>query len=221
MTIVYREPYWVGTCTASTFDFLTTTASTTTYASPNDRYWYGAECTGEYDIIHLREATQPREPRNYYPNTDYVRNFIQPVQPTPERIREQEEAQRLRDEVNRIEYLKREIERKEAKRKARSLLLNSLDPMNKWRILKGEQEVHVESQIFDGITYKIPFSGRIRACRGEAVVSELCLNVDTIENLPNDDVVLTKFLHMLNDERNAVGIAAHSCQRENLKARLT
>ncbi len=216
MTIVYREPYWVGT--ASTYDFFNTTATTTTCVPSNDRYWYGAEVTGGHEMFHLRPTTINDYQRQRF---DGYYNSIQPIQPSPERLQEMEEAQRIRDETNRIEYLKKEIERNEAKRKARALLLNNLDPMNKWRILKGEGKVHVESQIFEGITYKIPFWGRILACRGERVVSELCLNVDTTENIPTDDMVLTKFLHMLYDERNAVGIAAHSCQIENLKARLT
>lgn len=108
----------------------------------------------------------------------------------------------------------------EAAKKARLLLVEYLDNENRQRLLNKEP-LEIPSRLFGDIKYQIPISNaRIKAWKDNKVVTELCLAVKESGNLPADDVVLTKLLHILHDEENVLRTANHFCTHEKLLERL-
>ncbi len=134
----------------------------------------------------------------------------------------EEELLRIREaEVKYIEDAKRErAEAEEAERKARLLLTEYLDNENMQRLLNKEP-LEVPSKLFEDIKYHIPIGrGRIKALKENKVVTELCLAIEGSKNLPTDDIILTKWLHVLHDEENLLRTANHFNKQENLISRL-
>ncbi len=133
-----------------------------------------------------------------------------------------QELLRQREEKARAEEIakKAKKEAEEAAKKARSSLLEYLDDENIKR-LTSREPLEVPSRLFVDIKYHIPISnGRIEARKENKVVSELCLAIRGSGHLPEDDIILTKFLYVLHDEENMLRTANHFNTQENLLARL-
>ncbi len=96
-----------------------------------------------------------------------------------------------------------------------------LDTENLQRLV-NKQHLEVPSRLFEDIKYHIPISnGRIKALKENKVITELCLTVKDFRNMPVDDIILTKLLHVLHDEENMLRTANHfNNKEENLLARL-
>jgi hypothetical protein len=156
-----------------------------------------------------------------YINTGYDTGYVARQKVAPKLS--EEELTRLREEREKVvEAAKKAREAaEEAARKARLLLTEYLDNENMQRLLKKEP-LEVPSRLFGDIKYHIPISNhaRIKALKENKVVTELCLAVKDSGRLPTDDVVLTKFLHVLHDEENVLRTANHFNKQENLLARL-
>ena len=116
------------------------------------------------------------------------------------------------------EQIKEEAESIE---RAKNLLLEYLDADNKQKFL-DKKHLEIASKLFKDVRYHIPLSklGRIKAWKDNRVITELCLLVNEVEELPTEDVVLTKLLHVMNDEANVLKTANHSNVKENLLAGL-
>lgn len=112
-------------------------------------------------------------------------------------------------------------EEAQATERAKMLLLEYLDEDNKQKFY-DKKHLEVSSKLFDGVKYHIPLSklGRIKARKENKVITELCLVVKDVEQLPMEDVVLAKLLYMLHDEKNMLRTANHSNVHENLLAGL-
>jgi hypothetical protein len=112
-------------------------------------------------------------------------------------------------------------EETEATERAKTLLLEYLDEENKQKFY-DKKHLEISSKLFKHVKYHIPLSklGRIKAWKENKVISELCLLVKEAEQLPTEDVVLTKLLYVLHDERNMLKTANHSHVEENLLAGL-
>ena len=82
--------------------------------------------------------------------------------------------------------------------------------------------MEIASKLFNDVKYHIPLSklGRIKAWKENRVITEICLLVKEVEYLPTEDVILTKLLHVMNDEANMLKTANHSNVKENLLAGL-
>lgn len=108
-------------------------------------------------------------------------------------------------------------EETEAAERAKNLLLEYLDEDNKQKFL-DKKHLEIASKLFKNVRYNIPLSklGRIKAWKDDNVITELCLVVKEVEQLPTEDVVLTKLLHVMNDEANMLRTANHSNVKENL-----
>ena len=127
-----------------------------------------------------------------------------------ERLKAVEEAKKAREEAE------------EAARKARVLLTEYLDDENLQRLL-NKQPLEVSSGLFSDVKYHIPISnyGRIKALKNDKIITELCLAVQDSRNLPTDDIILAKMLHVLHDEENMLRTANHFNNKdENLLRRL-
>lgn len=116
------------------------------------------------------------------------------------------------------EQIKEEVD---ATERAKTLLLEYLDEYNKQKFL-DKKHLEIASKLFNDVKYHIPLSklGRIKAWKENKVISELCLLVKEVEQLPIEDVVLTKLLYVMNDEVNMLKTANHSNVKENLLTRL-
>lgn len=175
------------------FDYFSTGTTTTTNSSTNMPRWY--TYIGINYIVETRKvASKPTEQEL--------------ARLKEERIKAAEERKKAKEEAD------------EAARKARLLLTECLDQENMQRLLKKEP-LEIPSRLFGDIKYHIPISNhaRIKALRENKVVTELCLSVNE-SGLPTDDIVLTKFLHVLHDEENVLRTANHFNKHENLLARL-
>lgn len=155
---------------------------------------------------------------NYY---DY--SEIPVPLPDPEAIRRHEiqerrrELERWRDAaLSKLKERQQKKEDAEASECAKRLLFEYLDEKNR-KNLEEEKPLEVESGIHQGIKYQIPYyDGRIKACRGDNVVSELCLQVRAPEWIPREDKLLAKLLYLRNDEVQALRTANHFEIKENL-----
>ena len=112
-------------------------------------------------------------------------------------------------------------EEAEATERAKNLLLEYLDDDNKQKFL-DKKHLEITSKLFKDVKYHIPLSklGRIKARKDNNVITELCLLVKEVEQLPTEDIVLTKLLHVMNDEMNMLKTASHSNIKENLLSEL-
>lgn len=109
----------------------------------------------------------------------------------------------------------------EAQDKARKLLLEYLDHDNKQKYLE-KKSIEIDSKLFNDIRYQIPISKFDKICvlKEGKIVSRLCLVVKEPEQIPLEDVILTKLLHILHDEEYVLRTANHFNVQENLLARL-
>ena len=167
-----------------------TTAGTGTTYNPNP---YHGTYTVPYQTPFIVQET-------YYDQNHQEHLHQEPVRPqTPQKSPEQ-----IKEEV-------------EATERAKSLLLEYLDEENKQKFL-DKKHLEIGSKLFKDIKYHIPLSklGRIKAWKDNRVITELCLLVKETEQLPIEDVVLTKLLHVMNDETNMLKTANHSNVKENL-----
>ena len=164
-------------------------------------YFYTASTTSIYD-------------RKYYIDSPYDNSVYKPTD--EELLRCQEEMTKAAKAAKKAkEYAE------EAARNARLLLTDYLDNDNTKRLLNNESLV-IPSRLFDDIKYHIPISnGRIKAWKEDKIITELCLSVKESRNLPLDDVILTKLLHIINDEENFLRTANHFNMQENLMSRMT
>ena len=105
----------------------------------------------------------------------------------------------------------------DATERAKTLLLEYLDEENKQKFL-DKKHLEIASKLFGGVKYHIPLSklGRIKAWKENRIITELCLLVKEVEELPEEDVVLTKLLYVMNDETNMLKTANHSNVKENM-----
>lgn len=154
--------------------------------------------TVPYDSLYLgrQETYYPRVQEQYHQENRPQEPVHQQIpQKSPEQIKE--EAQ--------------------ASERAKILLLEYLDEDNKQQFY-NKKRLEVSSKLFDGVKYDIPLSklGRIRAWKENKVITELCLSVKDTEQLPTEDVVLAKLLHVSYDEENMLRTANHSNIHENL-----
>ena len=146
-------------------------------------------------FIERQETYYDQNPQEHLPQ-EQVRPQIPPTQ------------EQIKDEI-------------EATERAKNLLLEYLDEDNKQKFLDNKH-LEIESKLFKDVRYHIPLSklGRIKAWKDNNVVTELCLLVKEVEQLPTEDIVLTKLLHVMNDEVNMLKTANHSNVKENLLAEL-
>lgn len=135
---------------------------------------------------------------------------------------EQQKAERLRlEKIENEKEKKLKIEREEAQQKAKKLLLEFLSEKNKQRYFNNEPII-IESNLIKGISYHIPISySRIEEIKNSTkeVLSELCIQVEDSE-IPLEDNMLTKLLHVTYDERNMLKTAKHWNVKQNLISEL-
>jgi len=212
--------------------YYTTICDTGTCSSSCNDYWYRnsttATSTGYNNWSHIYVQTDIVSSSvpyyGTYTGTGYNIPYMYPytqVEKTPEKPSEQELLRRREERSKAEEAAKKTREdAAEAEGKARLLLLEYLDNENRQRLL-DKKPLEVSSRLFGDIKYDIPISnGRIKAWKENNVVTELCLSVRESGCLPNDDIVLTKLLHVLHDEENMLRTANHFDVKENLLARL-
>lgn len=169
---------------------------------------YGQTYTVPYNDIHTgRQDT-------YYPIFQEQYNPQEPY--NPQENRPQEPQQQIHQKSP--EQIKEEAE---ATERAKTLLLEYLDDENKQKFL-DKKHLEIASKLFGDVKYHIPLSklGRIKAWKENRIITELCLLVKEVEQLPIEDVVLTKLLYVMNDETNMLKTANHSSVKENLLAGL-
>lgn len=194
--------YRPSTLTSATTNYFDRITNGTYYAGTGDDYF-----NQEYFTVPFQPVIREEQPRSQpSPSTPSVPTPYQPPRPSPEEIEVREKTR------------KQEIE---AQEKARKLLLEYLDRDNKQKYLE-KKPIEIASRLFNDIKYQIPISklDRILALKDDKIVSRLCLVVKEPEQIPLEDVVLTKLLHFLNDEEYALRTANHSIVQENLLARL-
>lgn len=197
------------------------TNSTGSYPS---YYNSAATTTGDYTNWLGTGTTSIVSNQFSYAQKYWYQTYTVPMpQPDPEVIRRHEEKLRRRQPLDRWfeQNEKRISERKkieeaEASQLARRLLFEYLDEKNR-NNFADEKPLEIESGIHQGVRYQIPHhDGRIKAWRGDKVVSELCLIVKAPEWIPHEDKLLTKLLYLRNDEALALRTANHFNQNENL-----
>jgi hypothetical protein len=211
MTRYYTIADSTGTC-SDYFNGYLSQISTTSTGTGSNNWNYFSEMTST-------TSTSIPYGQTYIGNgysIQYLRNRELEDKPS-----EQELLKRREERAKAEEVAKKAREKAaEAGRKARLLLLEYLDDENSKRLLNKEP-LEVPSRLFGDIKYHIPVSnGRIMAWKENKVVTELCLTVRESGCLPTDDIVLTKFLHVLHDEENMLRTANHFNAQENLLARL-
>lgn len=174
-----------------------TTAGTGTTYAPYERTY-----TVPYDPLYTGRQ------ESYYQRIQEPYNHQENRTPEPQQQIPQKSPEQIKEET-------------EATEMAKTLLLEYLDEENKQKFL-DKKHLEISSKLFNDVKYHIPLSklGRIKAWKENKVISELCLLVKETEQLPVEDVVLTKLLHVMNDETNMLKTANHSNVKENLLAGL-
>lgn len=219
MTIYYTtyDTMSTGTCCNYSNNYTNNYTTSNTTSSGNlfsdfDYFSNGTTTRSTWTVIPYDQT---------YIGTGYKIGIIKPTQPASKPT-EQELARLKEERIKAAEEKKKAREEaEESARKARLLLTECLDQENMQRLLKKEP-LELPSRLFEDIKYHIPISNhaRIKALKENKVITELCLAVRDSGKLPTDDVVLTKFLHVLHDEENVLRTANHFNKQENLLARL-
>jgi hypothetical protein len=178
--MAYTDTYWTsGTSSNTTNGSYYQTATTTADGSIVDYLQTCASGTSTYDTW--------AGPRSF---AQYV-----PVQPTPEEI----EADRIKEDEQKI-----------ADETARKLLLMCLDNFNKERFI-AKKSIVVPSGLFEDISYHIQphKADKIVVMQKDKVLDRMCIMpVHTgDEPFPNDDVVLSKVLHLTYNEEESIMVA--------------
>ena len=173
---------------------------------------YGTATTTAADNwMQTTATTTITEGTGYYNRTSY-----EIIPPDPEVVRRHEPLEQWREHNRKRISERQKKEEIEASHFARRLLLEYLDEKNR-KNFTDEKPIEVESGIHHGVKYHIPnYGGRIKAQRGDKVVSEMCLQVKADEWIPDEDKILTKLLYLRNDEATALRTANHSNIKENL-----
>lgn len=215
----YTTTEGTGTTHYNRFDYYNSTTSTASTYVPwnsytNVQHTIGTYITGQdsYYDQYNRRYLEPYGLGTYVPYQQESRAPRQEPEPpklpqkTPEQLRIEAEAKKAEAD---------------AKERAKTLLLEYLDNENRQRLLDNKP-LEIASKLFKNIKYQIPISkmDKIIALKENKVVTRLCLLVREHETLPVEDVVLTKLLHVLNDERTMLKTANHSGVQENLLAGL-
>lgn len=196
------------TATAGSF-WGTSTATTTTagYYGSGIRY-YIPQTTYTYIPTNREESRPPSD---------------------PEAIQRHELQQQRRAPLEKWRKLTRDRVRNRQKREeteaselAKRLLFEYLDENNRNNFTE-KKPLEVESGIHPGVKYQIPYYEnyeKIKAWRGDRVVSELCLQVRAPEWIPHEDKLLVKLLYLRSDEATALRTANHFNIKENLLERI-
>ncbi len=175
---------------------------------------FTAEGTGTTHSPYAQSYTVPYNTMStgrqetYYQTALIPNNLLPEHPPEPQLQIPQKSAEQIREE-------------EKATERAKTLLLEYLDEENKQKFL-DKKHLEVASKLFKDVKYHIPLSklGRIKAWKEDKVITELCLLVKETEQLPTEDIVLTKLLYVNNDEKNMLKTANHSNVKENLLAEL-
>lgn len=201
---------YIATTTDSTYSNSTTTG--------NDYFtdWTRSFTMAGTGTIHVPYAQTYTVPCNTLyigrQETYYPILFQEPYQPQEHRPPESQQQipQKSPEQIK---------EEADATERAKNLLLEYLDEENKEKFL-NKRHLEIASKLFGDVKYHIPLSklGRIKAWKENRIITELCLLVKEVEQLPIEDVVLTKLLHIMNDEANMLKTANHSNVKENLLA---
>jgi hypothetical protein len=197
------------------WDYLSQTNSTT--ASNMDyRNWGYLSQTG---TISTEAITMPYG--QTYRGAGYVVRYLERQEEVFHKPTEQELSRQREEKIKAEETARKaKADAEEAARKARLLLIEHLDQENIKRLINKEP-LEIPSRLFGDIKYHIPISNsRIKAQKDNKVVTELCLIVKESGQLPIDDIILTKLLHILHDEENVLRTANHFNTHENLLTRL-
>lgn len=192
-------PYIItdGTSSTTTNDYfsdwtrsLTTAGTGTTYTPFAQTYTYDPLYTGRQESYYQRIQLPYHQGCN-------------PQEPVHQQV-PQKSPEQIKEEAGATE-------------RAKILLLEYLDDDNKQKFY-DKKHLEISSKLFGGVKYHVPLSklGRIKAWKDNKIITELCLSVKEDEQLPTEDVVLTKFLHVLHDEKNMLKVANHSNVQENL-----
>jgi hypothetical protein len=184
----------------------------------------GTAATGNYIDWMQTTATTSGSGNAYQLQTNYYTYQEIPIPPLdPEAVRRHELREWRREplerwrEVTLTKLRGRQMqEEAEASECARRLLMEYLDEKNRKNFIE-QKPLEVESEIHHGLKYHIPYDGRIKARRGDKVVSELCLQVRAPEWMPHEDKLLAKFLYLQSDEALALRTANHFEIKENLR----
>lgn len=194
-------PFWYNSTTSATNS---TTSYTNTASSIYDNW-------SSTSISSATASDMLQIPYGIIYQVPYYGNIVQ-LQPTPQEIEREREEKRKSDEESR----KRAEERRAADKRARELLLEYLDEKNKERLLQNKP-LELESRLFKDVRYLIPVTSysRIKAIKNNETISELCVSVNK-PGLPMDDVILTKLLHIRNNEEGILRTANHSNVKEDL-----
>lgn len=195
----------------STYTNSTTTAND--YFSDWNRS-FTTTCTGTTYVPYGRTYTVPYDniftgiQGTCYPIVQEPYRYQEHRSPEPQQQIPQKSPEQIKEETKATE-------------RAKTLLLEYLDDDNKQKFL-DKKHLEISSKLFGGVKYHIPLSkiGRIKAWKEDKVITELCLLVKEVEQLPTEDVVLTKLLYIMNDETNMLKTANHSNIKENLLAGL-
>ena len=183
-----------------------TSSGTTTAGDYYD--WTSATTTGtaSYTIPRWAQTyTVPTPP----PDPEVVRRYEL-------QQRRREPLEQWRENIRKIISERQKKEEVEASQLAKRLLLEYLNEKNRKKFTE-EKPIEIESGIHQGIKYHIPHhDGRIKALKGDKVVSELCLIVKAPEWIPSEDKLLAKLLFFQSDEALALRTANHFNQKENL-----
>ena len=187
-----------------------TTAGTGTTHSPFEQQTYTVPYHTPFNHTLLPFNHTPFNHTPFIVRQEYYEN------PQGHRLQENHSQEPTRPQTNQKspEQIKEEAE---ATERAKNLLLDYLDDDNKQKFL-DKKHLEISSKLFKEVKYHIPLSklGRIKAWKDDKIITELCLHVKEIEQLPIEDVVLTKLLHVMNDEANMLKTANHSNVKENL-----
>lgn len=182
-----------------------------------------ATTTGDYYIDWIAGTASPFT----YP---YLQTSTITSMPPPDKetVRCHEEMRRRMEPLeqwrkamrNRVNERQKK-EEAEASELAKRLLFEYLDENNRNNFTE-KKPLEVESGIHPGVKYQIPYyDGRIKAQRGDKVVSELCLQVKAPEWIPREDTLLAKLLYLRSDEATALRTANHFYIKENLLGELS
>jgi hypothetical protein len=164
-------------------------------------------CTGTTYIPYQQTYTTPYDNIFAGRQGQYYQIF-QEYHPEPQQQIPKKSPEQIKEETDATE-------------RAKTLLLEYLDEDNKQKFL-DKRHLEISSKLFGGVKYHIPLSklGRIKAWKENSMVTELCLLVKETEQLPTEDIILTKLLYVLHDERNMLKMANHFNVKENLLVEL-
>ena len=203
---IYDGTYTNSTTTAN--DYFSDWTRSLTTAGTGTCVPYGQTCTVPYDNIFIGTYDNISRQESYYPIVQEPYRYQEHHPSEPQQQIPQKSPEQIKEEI-------------EATERAKTLLLEYLDEDNKQKFL-NKKHLEIASKLFNNVKYHIPLSrlGRIKAWKENRVITELCLLVKEVEQLPIEDVILTKLLHVMNDEKNMLKTANHSNVKENLLAEL-